>query len=164
MFCTFSPLEKKTWSCHWSLRLALAVFGRKREISTVVNTWDHSSTCQVHLIPRRDDIWPLPWIPARNSDIWTQHTSSSVWAWPRLNGGYLASLNDGLKPHEILMFFCLQKDAKQCSDATKMGCTYCSGRLLSATHLCGIIALLGIFFETKKHQNLMRPKNPIAPD
>ena len=28
------------------------------------------------------------------------------------------------------MFFCLQKDAKQCCDATKMGCTYCSGRLL----------------------------------
>ena len=31
------------------------------------------------------------------------------------------------KSDEILMFFCLQKDAKQCCDATKMGCTYCSG-------------------------------------
>ena len=30
------------------------------------------------------------------------------------------------------MFVCLQKDAKQWCDATKMGCTHCSGRLLTA--------------------------------
>ena len=29
------------------------------------------------------------------------------------------------------MFVCIQKDAKQCCDATKIGCTHCSGRLLS---------------------------------
>ena len=32
------------------------------------------------------------------------------------------------KSREILMFVCLQKDAKQCCDATKRGCTHCAGR------------------------------------
>ena len=32
--------------------------------------------------------------------------------------------------HEILMFVCLQKAAKQCCDVTKLGCTHRSGRRL----------------------------------
>ena len=31
------------------------------------------------------------------------------------------------KSHEILMFVCLQKDHKQCCDATKLDCTHCAG-------------------------------------
>ena len=32
------------------------------------------------------------------------------------------------KSHEILMFVCLQKAAKQCCAATKRGCTHCAGQ------------------------------------
>ena len=32
------------------------------------------------------------------------------------------------KSHEILMFVCLQKDAKHCWDATKLDCTHCAGQ------------------------------------
>ena len=35
------------------------------------------------------------------------------------------------KSREILMFVCLQKDAKQGCDATKLDCTHCAGRLYS---------------------------------
>ena len=40
------------------------------------------------------------------------------------------TFNDNSEPtsHEILMFVCLQKDAKRCCDVTKLGCTQCSGR------------------------------------
>ena len=34
--------------------------------------------------------------------------------------------NQVTKSHEILMFVCLQKDAKQCCDATKLSCTHCA--------------------------------------
>ena len=37
--------------------------------------------------------------------------------------------NRGPKSGEILMFVCLQKDAKQCCDAAKLDCTH-SGFLL----------------------------------
>ena len=30
------------------------------------------------------------------------------------------------KSHEILMFVCLQKDAKQCCDAAKLACAHCA--------------------------------------
>ena len=32
------------------------------------------------------------------------------------------------KSREILMFVCLQKDAKQCCDATKLNHTHCAGQ------------------------------------
>ena len=32
------------------------------------------------------------------------------------------------KSREILMFVCLEKDAKQCCDATKLDYTHCAGR------------------------------------
>ena len=38
---------------------------------------------------------------------------------------HTAMFNRVPKSHEILMFVCLQKDAKQCCDATKVGCTHC---------------------------------------
>ena len=34
--------------------------------------------------------------------------------------------NQVAKSREILMFVCLQKDAKQCCDATKLACTHCA--------------------------------------
>ena len=37
-------------------------------------------------------------------------------------------LNSAPKSLEILMFVCLQKDAKQCCDATKLDCTHCTGQ------------------------------------
>ena len=51
-------------------------------------------------------------------------------------------LNGVPKSPEILMFVCLQKDAKQCCDATKLDRTHCAGR-------------------QPKHQNLMRLRHPI---
>ena len=42
-----------------------------------------------------------------------------------------AMLTSLLSLMRFYCFFCPQKDAKQCCDATKMGCTYCSGRLLT---------------------------------
>ena len=36
-------------------------------------------------------------------------------------------LNGTPKSREILMFVCLQKEAKQCCDATKLGCTHWAG-------------------------------------
>ena len=35
--------------------------------------------------------------------------------------------NQLAKSHEILMFVCLQKDAKQCCEVTKLDGTHCSG-------------------------------------
>ena len=37
--------------------------------------------------------------------------------------------NQPCKSHEILMFVCLQKDAKQCCEVTKLDCTHCAGDL-----------------------------------
>ena len=36
--------------------------------------------------------------------------------------------NQVAKSGEILMFVCLQKDAKQCCDATKLDRTHCAGQ------------------------------------
>ena len=36
--------------------------------------------------------------------------------------------NKPTKSREILVFVCLQKDAKQCCDATKLDCTHCTGQ------------------------------------
>ena len=71
------------------------------------------------------------------------------------------------KSREILMFVCLQKDAKQCCDATKVGCAHCAGRrqsasTMSSSKLCGVTALFGVFLETNKHQNLMRLSNQVT--
>ena len=33
--------------------------------------------------------------------------------------------------HEILMFVCLQKDAKQCCDAAKLNHTHCAGHRMT---------------------------------
>ena len=59
------------------------------------------------------------------------------------------------------MVVCLQKDAKQCCDAPKFGCSRCAGqrrmsstRIMRKTKLCGITALFGVFLET--HINISR--------
>ena len=69
--------------------------------------------------------------------------------------------NQLVKSREILMFVCLQKDAKQCCDATKFDSTHCAGQrrqsltsTMSTIKLCCITALFGIFLGTNKHQNL----------
>ena len=61
------------------------------------------------------------------------------------------------------MFVCLQKDAKQGCDATKLDRTHCAGQrpssMTSTTgmiKLYGITALCGMFWETNNHQNLTR--------
>ena len=76
--------------------------------------------------------------------------------------------NEVPKSGEILMFVCLQKDVKQCCDATKFDRTHCAGQwhasltsTMSMIELCGITALFGIFLETNKHQNLTRLRCPI---
>ena len=63
------------------------------------------------------------------------------------------------KSREILIFVCLQKDAKQCCDATQLERTHCAGHLLPNEYnqAYGIMALFGIFLETNKYQNLTRP-------
>ena len=58
------------------------------------------------------------------------------------------------RSHEI-MFACLQRDFKQCYDASGQGCWSKSMPFLNmplTMKRCGIIALFGIFLETNKHQ------------
>ena len=40
------------------------------------------------------------------------------------------------KSREILMFVCLQKDAKQCCEAKKLDCTHCAGHEARLYSLC----------------------------
>ena len=47
----------------------------------------------------------------------------------------LTPLEIGYKSNEILMLVCLQKDAKQCCDATKLDCTPCVGTKRGQTML-----------------------------
>ena len=49
--------------------------------------------------------------------------------------------NRAPKSHEILMFVCRQKDAKQCCDATKLDCTHCAGCSIVVSQHC----LLGLY-------------------
>ena len=71
------------------------------------------------------------------------------------------------KSCEILRFVRLQKDSKQCCDATKLNRTHCAGRsrptsTMSTIELCGITALFGVFLETNKPQNLTRLRLPVV--
>ena len=71
------------------------------------------------------------------------------------------------RSHEILMFVCLQKDAKQRFDATMFDHTRCAGqpreydRALRVKALLGVILeanirILTVFQKNKKHQNYIR--------
>ena len=65
--------------------------------------------------------------------------------------------------HEILMFVCLQKDAKQCCEVVKLDRTHCVGRCSAQQNEYNwalwrhrLTALFGIFLETHKHLNRTR--------
>ena len=69
----------------------------------------------------------------------------------------------------MFVFVCLQKDAKQCCNVTKLDCDQFVSqqhavqinlngwlkKTMSKIKVSGITALFGVFLGTKKHQNVM---------
>ena len=74
--------------------------------------------------------WQVKWTPlpvrhpAKPCQTCNEYNCHNTYAWQLLS----------YKATSLMRFWCLwlfKKDAKQCCDATKMGCTHCSGRLLT---------------------------------